>query len=407
MTTLGAQVISDKPGRLRDTIKYLRSLKVFDEIVAVADVDNGDEILNSAKLADRYSTLKFEHQEQAIDEAIKLSTTDWMFRIDDDEKMGVNFKNEVHSLINNPGFDVYWFPRAWLYPDDAHYLANGPWYPDEQPRLWRKGFMKGNGGVHSHPTTFGRQTIHWNCNIFHYLLIDTTYEQRIQRCEMHSKLLGISLKDYKPNLGVYYLPEEHKNYAVILKTAEEHMSAYEDACKIDGWTNPSELKWLSEQARLHSKIIEVGSWKGRSTKALVASTSGMVYVVDHWSGPKDIMTYADGYKEVLDNGPDFVYNIFLKNMEGELDKLVITREHTDEAWKTLEKYGHDFDMVFIDADHDYPQVKYDIQNYSTLLKPGALICGHDYPGYPGVKRAVEELFPKERINTVDSVWWIK
>lgn len=221
MTTLGAQIISDKPEKMRDTILWLRSLNLFDEIVAVADVDNGLDIIESAKLADRYTTLKFEHQEQAIDTAISLSTTDWQFRIDDDERMGARFKEYARYLLNHNDVDVYWFPRMWIYPDEKHFLTNPLWYPDIQPRLWRKGFLKATPGIHMHPTTKGANEINYGINIFHYILIQNTYEQRIQRCEMQAKMLGITLEQYKPGMATYYLPEDHKDMATIGGLLEE------------------------------------------------------------------------------------------------------------------------------------------------------------------------------------------
>lgn len=40
-----------------------------------------------------------------------------------------------------------------------------------------------------------------------------------------------------------------------------------------------------------------------------------------------------------------------------------------------------FDLLFIDGDHSFHQVMRDIKNYSALVKPGGLICIHDYHPY--------------------------
>lgn len=220
MTTLGAQIISDKPEKMKSTIEWLRNLNIFDEIVAVADNDKGDEIIESAKLADKYTTLKFDHQEQAIDLAISLSTTDWQFRIDDDERMGQNFKTHILGLIDRD-IDVYWFNRMWLYPDEKHFLNNPLWYPDPQPRLWRKGYLRATPGVHMHPTTSGKNVISEYINIFHYILIQNTYEQRIERCRMQANMLGITLEQYKPGMATFYLPEDHPEMATTALLLEE------------------------------------------------------------------------------------------------------------------------------------------------------------------------------------------
>lgn len=185
------------------------------------------------------------------------------------------------------------------------------------------------------------------------------------------------------------------------------MKGFYKAYKIDGWTSGWELLWLGLSAADHKKIIEIGAWKGRTTYMLAHYTKGKVYAVDHWSGPTNIMEHKDGYKEVLDNGPDFVYNQFMKNVEPVKSKIVVVRENSNTAYRTMEEnYGKDFDMLFIDGDHQYQQVKLDIQNYMKLLKPGGLICGHDYPGYPGVVKAVNELFPG-KVDNFEQIWSVR
>jgi hypothetical protein len=64
------------------------------------------------------------------------------------------------------------------------------------------------------------------------------------------------------------------------------------------------------------------------------------------------------------------------------------------------------DFIFIDGDHSYGSVKHDINKAVSLIKPGGVICGHDYH-WRGVKEAVDEMFLKEYTKTVDSIWWVR
>jgi hypothetical protein len=67
--------------------------------------------------------------------------------------------------------------------------------------------------------------------------------------------------------------------------------------------------------------------------------------------------------------------------------------HSIDAARECQRLGNKFDSVFIDADHNYAECKADIQAWQALLKPGGLICGHDYwPVHIGVMDAVNEIF---------------
>lgn len=68
-----------------------------------------------------------------------------------------------------------------------------------------------------------------------------------------------------------------------------------------------------------------------------------------------------------------------------------------------------FDLVFVDADHEYEKVLLDIKAWENKVRSGGILCGDDYnnPNWPGVKKAVDEYFPN--VNAVEPpvcVWWI-
>ena len=57
-----------------------------------------------------------------------------------------------------------------------------------------------------------------------------------------------------------------------------------NALKVPGWMWQHELQWLADQATRYSKIVEIGSWRGRSTRALADNTPGTVTAVDGFVG---------------------------------------------------------------------------------------------------------------------------
>ena len=59
------------------------------------------------------------------------------------------------------------------------------------------------------------------------------------------------------------------------------------------------------------------------------------------------------------------------------------------------RFGTSFGLIFIDGDHTYAAVRADILNALPLLDGGGVLACHDYGevGCPGVKQALDELFP--------------
>lgn len=65
------------------------------------------------------------------------------------------------------------------------------------------------------------------------------------------------------------------------------------------------------------------------------------------------------------------------------------------------------DFVFIDAEHTYEAVMEDILVWRPKVKKGGILVGHDVRKmYPGVKKAVQEIFGKD-FGLVGDVWFVK
>lgn len=67
------------------------------------------------------------------------------------------------------------------------------------------------------------------------------------------------------------------------------------------------------------------------------------------------------------------------------------------------------DFVFIDAAHDYPNVRADLCAWLPKVKHGGIIAGHDYgDGWPMVRVAVQEVLSWRNVEErADSVFWFK
>lgn len=157
-----------------------------------------------------------------------------------------------------------------------------------------------------------------------------------------------------------------------------------NALKIDGFMTEEELTWLYQTAQRMNSIVEIGSWKGRSTSVLLAGCKGSVTAVDNWTGHDPA---SNGSLEVTAATED-VFNTFLDNV-GHFPNLHVMQMSSADA---ADEYGtQTADMVFIDAEHTYEGCKADIAKWAP--KARKLIALHDYSAaWQGVMQAVNEAF---------------
>jgi len=160
----------------------------------------------------------------------------------------------------------------------------------------------------------------------------------------------------------------------------------ERALKIDGWMEPHDLEWLAEKAMSHVRIVEIGCWMGRSTRVLADNTLGIVVAVDHWNGSEEHQSMF------VNNSLDWVWNIFEKNLSDHISrgKVFPMRMDSRQAAYHFAATQTRFDMVFIDASHDYDSFKQDVELWRPLCD--GLLCGHD-GGHGPIMKALAEIVP--------------
>jgi hypothetical protein len=162
---------------------------------------------------------------------------------------------------------------------------------------------------------------------------------------------------------------------------------------IQGWFGFNELyQKMAKQLPNNSHIVEVGAWKGKSTAFMAVEiiNSGKKIqfdVIDTWAGSVEIQHQTD--EMVISNS---LYQHFLDNMKPVEDYYTPRRMTSLEAAATYNDNSLDF--VFIDASHDYENVKADILAWLPKIKLGGVLAGDDYDLiWPGVVQAVNEVFP--------------
>lgn len=177
----------------------------------------------------------------------------------------------------------------------------------------------------------------------------------------------------------------------------------ERALATPGFMGESELAYLAELAEKSTAIAEVGTWRGRSARVFADNTAGILFCTDTWADDAYGSVFPGDAPDLCQQ-PNWLWNEFRNNLRDALPRIVTARMPSVEAAGWYAKLGQKFDVIFIDAGHNYEDVKQDILAWRPLLQEGGVLCGHDYDAvhHPEVIRAVDELVPRFRV--VGTIW---
>jgi len=154
-----------------------------------------------------------------------------------------------------------------------------------------------------------------------------------------------------------------------------------------------ELPLLLNVRGLRGRGVEIGVCRATFSSVMLDVWGGERYfAVDPWKEfPKD--EYVD-----LANQPQHEQDSRFELAKSRLlrfgERVEIIRKTSFDAAAEFDSGSLDF--VYIDGQHHYEAVKEDIEVWLPKLKPGGILCGHDYlnglvDGCAfGVKRAVDE-----------------
>ena len=161
---------------------------------------------------------------------------------------------------------------------------------------------------------------------------------------------------------------------------------------VEGWLSESEGKWLFRAARAlanDTNIVEIGSFKGRSTCCLATGCRGSdkrVFAVDSFDGGPDLPN--------INSLTDFSQNLERCNVSAYVEPVVGLSSKVAQTWC---KPIH---LLFIDGSHAYEDVLADFTGFSPHIVPGGIIAFHDVINetWPGVAKAWAEI--KTRLTAI-------
>lgn len=160
-----------------------------------------------------------------------------------------------------------------------------------------------------------------------------------------------------------------------------------------------------------SLMIEVGSWKGYSADLWLQNTNAFLYCVDTWLGALEFMDSTDPVADLkLFEGYPTVYWDFRENMKRWDGRYRAIPQTSLIAARYFSSKNIEADCIYIDASHEYEDVKTDITVYAPLLNKNGFLFGDDYAyEWPGVVRAVNEYCVENllQLTVVDRYWFLR
>jgi predicted O-methyltransferase YrrM len=188
-----------------------------------------------------------------------------------------------------------------------------------------------------------------------------------------------------------------------------------DASSVDlqGWQGDAPILCESIVARNAKRVLDVGVWKGQSTINMAKTLKdnnidGKVYAVDTWLGnPEMWLDSVDpnhfASLKCVNGYPSFYYTFLANVFDNAVQDYIIPVPSTSEsAYHMFSTLGYTFDVIHIDAAHQYEPAKRDMENYWNLVTPGGVMICDDYSqNWPSVVKAVDD-FAKDRNLSIEA-----
>jgi predicted O-methyltransferase YrrM len=164
---------------------------------------------------------------------------------------------------------------------------------------------------------------------------------------------------------------------------------------VEGFLHCNELEKLVELA-VNRDVLEIGSYRG-------LSAWGMGMVARSLTCVDTFRAASDGQRQTGSHTTLDAFNLAVRRYNH-------VKVYSVSSERAIDLVVDDFDMVFVDAMHTYPEVIGDVQRWRPHVRPGGLLVFHDYghDAFPGVKEAVDECFGPAPDGTVEvTLRWIE
>ncbi|MEQ1702982.1 MAG: class I SAM-dependent methyltransferase, partial [Ilumatobacteraceae bacterium] len=159
-----------------------------------------------------------------------------------------------------------------------------------------------------------------------------------------------------------------------MRTFEEALQAVRD---VDGWMSPDQAERLYRAAagtHAGDTIVEIGSFRGRSTIVLAsAAPEGVAIVaIDPHAGNDRGPNELEGFAEAAASD----HEIFNANLAaaGVTDRIRHVRAFSDAAHAEIDG---EMAVLYVDGAHRYAPARADIRDWGKRVTPGGTLLIHD------------------------------
>ena len=170
--------------------------------------------------------------------------------------------------------------------------------------------------------------------------------------------------------------------------AGELDAALDAASGVEGWLSDDQARRLFERAREARRIVEIGSFHGRSAivMALAAPADAVITAIDPHAGsdrgPQEIEADAAA--------GDSDFRTFHENLEraGVSERVRHVRSFSQEALREVEG---ELDLLYVDGAHRFAPARDDLRSWGARVRPGGHMLIHDSFSSVGVTLAIARL----------------
>ncbi|MEW6306713.1 MAG: class I SAM-dependent methyltransferase [Verrucomicrobiota bacterium] len=167
---------------------------------------------------------------------------------------------------------------------------------------------------------------------------------------------------------------------------------------VEGWLNDAEGRLLYRLARNASNagvIVEIGSWKGKSTIWLGHGSHDGPNVNVHAIDP-----HTGSPEHHQNSRLVWTFDQFQQNIKtAGVDDVIVP--HVDFSTKVAQSFTKPVSLVFIDGQHDYESAKQDYESWYPKVVEGGVMAFHDTTGWDGPRKVVvDHLFKSHHFKNV-------